>query len=239
MPSWLLEYGRLDSILSVEAGGLWEKLITTWVRQERRLGFGLNEDIVSSRLCIIFRFSNDLPQGVNLSLVKKPKILGEYFKWRHNPSKGYSIVVPEFGEEVMLWWTSIQPEWRSSRETSPDDHNDYSYMLAGGKKGVFLILLCLAWWDRAYAQNVGRLKAEHLAAVEAAAKDDVTPDLCNLPDHDPSWLTIINDLIFVLELAHGWPTPTKGPPEATGVVSGRRKRAADGANTAARKKKRP
>lgn len=61
LPSWLLERGRLDSVLSVEAGGLWEKLIITWLRQERRLGFGLDEKIVS----LMFRrspwyFSNDL-----------------------------------------------------------------------------------------------------------------------------------------------------------------------------------
>ena len=46
-PSWLLERGRLDRVLSVEGGKIWEKLITTWLRQERRLGFGLNERIVS------------------------------------------------------------------------------------------------------------------------------------------------------------------------------------------------
>jgi hypothetical protein len=47
IPSWLIESGRLDFVLSVEAGGLWDKLITIWLRQERRLGFGLNEKIVS------------------------------------------------------------------------------------------------------------------------------------------------------------------------------------------------
>ena len=46
-PSWLLERGRLDHVLSVEAGAIWEKLIVTWLRQERRLGFGLNEQLVS------------------------------------------------------------------------------------------------------------------------------------------------------------------------------------------------
>jgi hypothetical protein len=47
LPSWLTERGRLDYVLSVEAGELWRKLIATWLRQERRLGFGLNEQIVS------------------------------------------------------------------------------------------------------------------------------------------------------------------------------------------------
>ena len=50
-PSWLLERGRLDYVLSVEAGDIWKKLITVWLKQERRLGFGLNENIVRKRLC--------------------------------------------------------------------------------------------------------------------------------------------------------------------------------------------
>ena len=40
LPSWFIERGRLDYVLSVEAGNTWEKLIAAWLRQERRLGFG-------------------------------------------------------------------------------------------------------------------------------------------------------------------------------------------------------
>ena len=50
-PLWLLECGRLDFVLSVEAGDIWERLITTWLRQERRLGFGLDDKIVCGRFC--------------------------------------------------------------------------------------------------------------------------------------------------------------------------------------------
>lgn len=55
LPSWLLERGRLDYVLSVEAGHVWEKLVTTWLRQERRLGFGLNEQFVSEMFCHVLR----------------------------------------------------------------------------------------------------------------------------------------------------------------------------------------
>ena len=50
-PSWLLESGRLDYVLFVEAGAIWKKLIATWLRQERRLGFGLNERLVGVKSC--------------------------------------------------------------------------------------------------------------------------------------------------------------------------------------------
>lgn len=155
-------------------------------------------------------------------------------------------MLPEFGKEVMLWWASIQPEWRHQVDTSPNNH-DYSYILAGGKKGVFLLILCLAWWDRAFGKNLDGVKTERRVAAQAAAKDEATLDFSDLPIHDADWLKIINDLIFVLELAQGWPVPTKGTPETpgvasgrkevTGVVSGRKKRATEGASTSSRKKK--
>lgn len=49
LPSWLSERGRLDYVLSVEAGDIWAKLIATWFKQERKLGFGISENIVCER----------------------------------------------------------------------------------------------------------------------------------------------------------------------------------------------
>jgi hypothetical protein len=54
-PSWLLERGRFDFVLAVEAGDTWEKLITTWLRQERRVSFGLKDGLVSRTfLCALW-----------------------------------------------------------------------------------------------------------------------------------------------------------------------------------------
>ena len=49
-PSWLHEHKRLNTILKVEAGDLWKKLIGLWLQQERQLAFGLNDEIVSRTL---------------------------------------------------------------------------------------------------------------------------------------------------------------------------------------------
>ena len=45
-PSWFNNHDRLTTILDVAGGDLWKKLIYLWLRQERRLAFGLNEAIV-------------------------------------------------------------------------------------------------------------------------------------------------------------------------------------------------
>ena len=51
LPTWLLESERLDFVLSV-GGEVWKKLIITWIRQERRLGFGLSEQVISGGVSI-------------------------------------------------------------------------------------------------------------------------------------------------------------------------------------------
>jgi len=210
LPSWLLERGRLDSVLSVEAGEIWEKLITTWLRQERRLGFGLNEQL-----------------GGSLSLRQKPDILKDYFKWHHNPSKGDSVALPEFGDEVSCWWSSLQPKWRYKEESPPYGRKDYSYILAGGKKGVYLLILCLAWWDRAHGRNLEEERAKRREAARRAGTDEAATDFGDLHDHEYKWFNIVNDLIFVLELAQGWPIPGEGTIGAIGVAPARGKRTAD------------
>ena len=141
-----------------------------------------------------------------MPLTGRPGIIGSYFKSHHEPSKGKLVVLPSFREEVELWWSGIQPEWRYRNETP---ERDYSYILAGGQKGVFLFILCLAWWDKAYGRDMEREKAECRAAAQAAGKDVTNLDFSDILDHDYSWFNIINDLIFVMERAKDLPVPSK------------------------------
>jgi len=176
---------------------------------------------------------------VGLSLKEKPAILGGYFKWYHNPSKGDSVVLPEFGDETSLWWSSFQPKWRYHNEYPPDRQKDYSYILAGGKKGVFLLILCLAWWDRAHGRNLEEEKARRREAARAAGMDKTAAiNLSDLREHEPRWFNLVNDLIFVMELAQGWPVPGGDISGVEGVAPAQKKRAAKGsASTSPRKKK--
>ena len=70
-----------------------------------------------------------------------------------------------------------------------------------------------------------------------AGKDDTTLDFSNIPEHEFKWFNIVNDLIFVLELAQGWPVPGEGTPNAVEAVPARRKRGAEGGDVPPRKKK--
>ena len=90
-------------------------------------------------------------------------------------------MLPGFGDEVDDWWASLQPGWRYKDEFPAKSGNDYSYILAGGKKGVFLLILCLAWWDRAHGRD---LEKEKLRRREAAGKDGAALDFRDLSEHE-------------------------------------------------------
>lgn len=231
-PSWLTGSKRIDRILDVEGGKVWGKLIATWIKQERRLSFG--ERTVSGMLSCFILFSNTVPQGARFPLKDKPAILADYFRWRHSPSKGNDIVLPEFGDEVSAWWMSIQPEWRYKEDS---DQRDHSYILAGGNKGVFLLIMCLAWWDQAHGRDLEKEKAGRREAAKAAGMDEAAIDFSDLQEHEHKWFNIVNDLIFVMELAQGWQIPGESTPGAVEVTRGRRKRAAEQDGSSSQRKK--
>lgn len=148
-------------------------------------------------------------------------------------------MLPAFGDEMTTWWANIQPKWRYKDELSVKGGNDYSYILTGGKKGVFLLILCLAWWDKAHGKDLEREKDRRREATRAAGKDDTTTNFDDLLDHEYKWFNLVNDLIIVLELAQGWPVPGEKTPDAAGGTPTRRKRAAEGgAITISSRKKR-
>ena len=79
-------------------------------------------------------------------------------------------------------------------------------------------------------------KDKHREAARGAGKDDTALEFGDIPEHESSWFNIVNDLIFVLEVAQGWPVPTKNTEGAIEVTPVRRKRAAEGGDTLSQKK---
>lgn len=133
----------------------------------------------------------------------------EYFQYAHQPSRGDTLTVPDIGAEVAKWWRTIQPEWRRSRRDSPESPSQWAYILSGGSKGAFLIILCLAWWDRAYERHLEKQKKARQVEAETAGG---TAKFDDLPDHDAEWLGIVNDVAFVMQKARNCNIPTRGMP---------------------------
>ena len=123
--------------------------------------------------------------------------------------RGDTLTVPDFGAEVAQWWEKIQPEWRRSKQDLPQSRNQWSYILSGGSKGAFLVILCLAWWDRAYERHLEKQKKARRAEANAAG---ITANFDDLPDHNAEWLNIVNDVAFVMQKARDSDIPTRGAP---------------------------
>ena len=145
-------------------------------------------------------------------------------------------MLPGFGEEVALWWSSMQPKGRYRDKGSLKDE-DFSFVLAGGKKGLFLFILCLAWWDKAYAWNMERARAKYREAVETSGDGNTNLGITDLPDHDYSWFNILNDLIYVLERAQGSLIPDREAPGTELVTPQTKKRATKARDSPWKKRK--
>ena len=117
----------------------------------------------------------------------------------------------------------IQPEWRRSKQDLPQSTSQWSYILSGGSKGAFLVILCLAWWDRAY----GRHLEERKARQGRAKATGVTTGSGDLPAHDAQWLDIVNDVAFVMLKARDCGLP--GREVSSPGRRAKRKRQKDGA----------
>ncbi|KAF9779415.1 hypothetical protein BJ322DRAFT_1113226 [Thelephora terrestris] len=186
LPAWMVKHGQWKYIASTAGGHPWENLLKAYMRQERRLEF--------------------MDMGVTLTNEDRPPKISEYFQYAHRPSRGDTVVVPGFGTEVVSWWGKIQPEWRRSGQDPPRGSSAWSYVLSGGSKGLFLVLMCLSWWDRAHARYLEGEKARRIEAVGAG----VTPNFDDLADHDPEWLRVVDDLSFVMAKAQDCDVPKRG-----------------------------
>ncbi|KAF9777388.1 hypothetical protein BJ322DRAFT_1025784 [Thelephora terrestris] len=180
LPSWMTKKNKWEYVVSTAGGPAWKKLLEVYLEQERRLEF--------------------TDTGATLTQKSRPSKIKEYFQYAHDPSRGDRLTVPDFGEEVAGWWKEIQPEWRSAAQSPSQSRTTWSYILSGGSKGVFLVVMCLAWWDRAHAR--------YLETMEETSD--------GLPEHDADWLRIVEDFTFVMEkarsdISEGMPGPSCGP----------------------------
>ena len=159
----------------------------------------------------------------------RPSKISEYFQYAHKPSRGDTVTVPGFGVDVVNWWSNIQPEWRRFGQDSPQDPSAWSYILSGGSKGLFLVLMCLSWWHRAHARFLQEESAHRIESTVAGA----TPNLDDLLTHDPEWLRIVRDLAFVIDKARDCDIPTR----AASTPSRRAKRPHDAQPNTPRKRR--
>ena len=103
--------------------------------------------------------------------------------------------VEEYGDQWVKWWTAAQPEWRRAEgwpfpRDDDTDVGDWGQLFAGGKDGLFIVVMSLSWWAHTRDPD-----------VDSGIDDAV---------HDVSW--VIKHLITSLSTAHD-PLPVTPPPQ--------------------------
>ena len=197
LPSWMTKDRQWSHIASTRGGPAWERLLELYMQQERRLEF---RQIVSfPYMSFMDRVLND-SQGAKLTLEDRPSKISDYFRYAHDPLRGDDLTVPGFGEEVVAWWQAIQPDWRRAGKEPPHGPTTWSYILSGGSKGTFLIVMCLVWWHQAHLRYLESARGPRHTHAEASYFD--------LPDHDTKWSELVKDLTFVMEKAQSCDIPT-------------------------------
>jgi hypothetical protein len=216
LPIWMVKKGQWKYLASTAGGPTWERLLKVYMLQERRLEF---REMVSNLAYIFPTSSPNRLQGANLTHEGRPSKIKEYFQYAHKPSRGNTLTVPSFGTEVIEWWGNIQPEWRRAEQDPPLGPGTWSYILSGGSKGVFLVLMCLAWWDHAYARYLEEEMNTRRRVAEVAG---AAADFGDLPGHNMEWLKIVDDLAFVMEKAQVCDIPGREMQSPSGGVKRKR-----------------
>jgi len=91
----------------------------------------------------------------------------------------------------IAWWTALQPKWRDvgswpfPQDPSTDD--PWDELLIGGKDGLFVVVMALAWW-----------------CIKHAAEDE--PSQLKAAILDVSW--VLSNLISALTTKDYPPNPT-------------------------------
>ncbi|PBK86401.1 hypothetical protein ARMGADRAFT_1035574 [Armillaria gallica] len=118
-------------LLSDDLGDEWRSCVEHWLAFE---GMTMTND------------SGRLPSKA------QPSILSSWLLSRNRahyiPLNWSKEDVAQFAEDMVRWWTSVQPKWRQTDSglPLPDYSRDLSTIRKGGKLGISGILLGLRWW---------------------------------------------------------------------------------------------
>ncbi|KAG6806918.1 hypothetical protein H0H92_009576, partial [Tricholoma furcatifolium] len=169
-PAW--RYPAEAHLLMVDMGTEWSKCVNTWIALE-----------------------DSLPSASRASLAVKSRP-EEWQKWASKTMNGSRIYAAtpaindplEFGYAVMVWWKSLQPEFRSTSDVLPAPSYDPPAVGEadpwGGPNGLVAVLILLNWWG-------------------LALRDD------NPPDARSFWERTVADVTCCIEKIVATPTGTK------------------------------
>ena len=130
-------------------------------------------------MCHLFSEAYECQAGKPLSTFSRPEQVGWWFRnGRCDFNKVPEILsLAHYREMWIRWWKSLQPTWRCPDDISecpwplprklPSDHGMlWEKLLAGGKDGLFVVVMSLSWWILKCPQD-----GEEISELEKALVD--------------------------------------------------------------------
>ncbi|KAH9911960.1 uncharacterized protein BXZ73DRAFT_17427, partial [Epithele typhae] len=135
-PNWMVE--GLAYLKSVNEETWWHDLVGQWLAFEEHMATGNGVQVCKSLP------AKGRPEVVKYWLSRGRQYIANKLPTVKNPSL--------FSATFERWWRRLQPAWRQvedvgqplPREVPPD--GSWSDLALGGPNGLFVVLMCLAWW---------------------------------------------------------------------------------------------
>jgi hypothetical protein len=70
-----------------------------------------------------------------------------------------------------------------------------------------------------HGRELEKEKVKHHEAARAAGIDETVVNLDDMCEHESKWFNIVNDLVFVMEVAQDWPAPSESTPGTVGATT--------------------
>ncbi|THU91227.1 hypothetical protein K435DRAFT_674504 [Dendrothele bispora CBS 962.96] len=119
-------------------GTLWKDAVEALVHLESTYGYETSNRCLSK---------NDRPRVLEAWLKSKRKVVC--------PGPMEEMSVDEMESDTVVWWNSIQPEWRTLPWDGPEIKDgewvrevkgDWDHLRTPGINGLYSVLACMQWW---------------------------------------------------------------------------------------------
>ena len=110
---------------------------------------------------------------------QRPEAISEWMK-RHRSQTWWPQPMKNFGKRFKVWWVSLQPKWRVTKEGVVSGFDgDFSPLKKSGPNGFLMVLVSLFYWH-----------------LDIKLQEDEK----ELEEDEEEWVSVVEDCISILEL---------------------------------------
>ncbi|TFK80100.1 hypothetical protein K466DRAFT_504480, partial [Polyporus arcularius HHB13444] len=165
-PKWIVD--ARDYLYSVSEEEWWRELVSVWLQFEEALGYADGQNQAN------WLAPKGRPEEVAYWIRRGRKY--------EKPPKVNSI--PTFVNAFRKWWMRLQPSTRRAPESAwpmprvaPPSLDAWSDVRRGGSNGLFMVVMCLAWWTTALGGDADTADIKEAVGDVVWACEQMAPTL--------------------------------------------------------------